>query len=219
LDVMTTVAVLVTCAFVLWQRFGDQASARGPTLPAGPISLTGLPREGNPSAPLVLMMYSDFECPYCVAFAGSTLTQLRQEYVESGRLSIVFRNLPLPAVHPEATLAATAAACAGEQGVFWQFHDLLFARHQTSLTAAVGEATKTLGLRQDQYERCLQDSGPATVSRDIESAKALGIKATPTLIVGRLRSDGSLSPVGILEGAAPKARIEGLIAAASVNVR
>src|SRR2546425_754568 len=85
--------------------------------------------KGRPGAPVTVYEMSDFQCPYCKAFALATLPLLEREYVTSGRVRFVYINLPLPSLHANATAAAEAALCAARQHKFWPMHDLLF-RHQ-----------------------------------------------------------------------------------------
>src|SRR3989442_11886669 len=85
--------------------------------------------KGRPGAPVTVYEMSDFQCPYCRAFALATLPLLEREYVTTGKVRFVYINLPLPSLHANATAAAEAALCAARQHKFWPMHDLLF-RHQ-----------------------------------------------------------------------------------------
>lgn len=215
LDVAATIAVLITCGYVVLERLPGDRGQRSQPVPKSPISVLGAPTEGQASAPVVLMVYSDFECPYCAAFAQNTLPEFRKEYVQTGRVLLAFRHLPLLSIHPEAESAATAAACAAEQSEFWPFHDSLFARGSTPLKTAIDSAAKALHLNAEIYQQCLLASGQATVVRDLKTAKDLGFRVTPTLVVGRRTSTDTFAAVGILEGAVPKAQLDGMVAAAS----
>src|SRR5262249_48884223 len=94
--------------------------------PAGTtIDTVGLPSEGSKQAKVALVEFSDYECPFCSRYSTGAGTELRTEYVKTGKLVHVFVNNPLP-VHPAATLLATSAICAGAQGRYWEMHDLLF---------------------------------------------------------------------------------------------
>jgi protein-disulfide isomerase len=96
------------------------------------ISVAGSPMLGDPEAALTLIEFSDYHCPHYARFAQTTLPALKAEYIDTGKVRYVFRDLPLDRLHPLARKAAEAAHCAGNQGHYWGMHDLLF-QHQTAL--------------------------------------------------------------------------------------
>jgi protein-disulfide isomerase len=102
---------------------GDDGSG----LPSEYIAMEGAHTKGSASAPAVLLVFSDFQCPFCGRFARETLSAIEREYVARGELLMAFRHLPLP-IHPQAIAAAQSAECAGSQGKFWEMHDELFRR-------------------------------------------------------------------------------------------
>ena len=92
--------------------------------------------KGDPDAPLTVLAASDFQCPYCRDFAERTLPYLETEYINTGKIRLVFLNLPLPQLHPNATAAHEFAMCAADQDRFWPVHDLLF-KYQRQRNRAV----------------------------------------------------------------------------------
>ncbi|MGV4886038.1 Na+/H+ antiporter NhaA [Streptomyces viridosporus] len=143
---------------------------------------------GPPDAPLTLVEYGDFECPFCARATG-VAQELRQRFGD--RLRYVFRHLPLLDVHPHSELAARAAVAADAQGRFWQMHDLLFAHQdQLEFEDIVGYAAQ-LGL---DVERFLEDLDSertaARVRADVASAEASGARGTPTFFLGNRRHTG-----------------------------
>ncbi|MGP3735142.1 Na+/H+ antiporter NhaA [Streptomyces sp. GDS52] len=143
---------------------------------------------GPPEAPLTLVEYGDFECPFCARATGVT-QELRQRFGDQFRY--VFRHLPLPDVHPHAELAARAATAAGMQGRFWEMHDLLY-RHQDELDYqdSAGYAAD-LGLDVEKFLRDLDDEETAErVRADAASAEASGARGVPTFFVGNRRHTG-----------------------------
>ncbi len=82
--------------------------------------------EGNKDAKVTIVEFSDFECPFCQRFYSQTLGQIRKEYVETGKVKLVYKQFPLISIHPNAQRAAQASMCAGEQGKFWEMHDKMF---------------------------------------------------------------------------------------------
>ncbi len=102
---------------------------RQPTQPAPSIiavSLDDDPAKGSPDAPVTIVEFSDFQCPFCSRFFEQTLPQLEKNYIETGKVRLVFKDFPLDNLHPNARPAHIAAECADEQGMFWQYHDVLF---------------------------------------------------------------------------------------------
>lgn len=142
------------------------------------------PQRGPAGAPVTIVEFSDFECPYCRQFTP-VLAQLLAAYPAQVRL--VYRHFPLTTLHPEAQKAAEAAVCANNQGKFWELHDTLFAEQNSMGVMALKEKAKRLGLDAKQFEDCL-DSGAATaaVAADVAAGEKLGIGATPaTFVNGR----------------------------------
>ncbi len=143
---------------------------------------------GPVDAPLTLLEYGDFECPFC-SKATSLARELRERFGDD--LRYVFRHLPLADVHPHAELAARAAVAAAAQGCFWEMHDLLFS-HQDELESEdlIGYAA-TIGLDVERFLRDL-DSEPVQerVRADVTSAEASGARGTPTFFVNGRRHVG-----------------------------
>jgi protein-disulfide isomerase len=136
---------------------------------------------GPHDAPLELVMYGDFQCPYCTA-AQSILRRVRARL--DGRLRFVFRHLPLPEVHPDAERAAEAAEAASLQGSFWEMHDALYANGGRLADADLIALADRIGLDLDRFRADLGSPGPAArVARDAEPARANGIAATPAFFV------------------------------------
>src|SRR6185436_20936742 len=87
------------------------------------LTLAGAATKGRASAPLVMLEFSDFECPFCGRYSRETYPQVQREYVDTGKVRYVFRHTPIERIHPQAMKAAEAAECAGTQGKFWEMHD------------------------------------------------------------------------------------------------
>jgi protein-disulfide isomerase len=155
--------------------------------------------QGRADAPITIYEMSDFQCPYCRAFALTTFPELERDYIRTGKVRLVYVNLPLARVHPNATAAAEAALCAARQRRFWPLHDLLF-RHQDDWAAlaapqayflALGDSA---GLDHRAFAACLATRATAAeVAADAARAARAGARSTPTFYI-----EG-----GLLEGAAP----------------
>jgi protein-disulfide isomerase len=143
------------------------------------------PARGPADAPITIVEFSDFQCPYC-SRATATLKKLDASY--PGKIRIVYRDFPLVQIHPNAARAAEAAACANEQGKFWPMHDAMF-EHQDKLGEADLKATAAaLGLEATAFNQCL-DSGRYTAQwkRDAAEAERYGVSSTPAFFInGRM---------------------------------
>ncbi len=154
---------------------------------------------GRSTAPVTIYEMSDFQCPYCREFALTTLPLVEREYVATGKVRLVYINLPLTTIHQNAAAAAAAGVCAARQGKFWPMHDLLF-RHQDawaklpqprSYLLALGDSA---GLDRGRLAACVGSGSAATeVQDDARRATRAGATSTPTFYV-----EG-----GLIEGAAP----------------
>jgi Na+:H+ antiporter, NhaA family len=143
---------------------------------------------GEPGAPYELVMYGDFQCPYCAA-AQSILARVRARVGED--LRFAFRHLPLEEVHPHARHAAEAAEAAAAQGAFWEMHDALYAARGRLEDADLVAHARGLGLDADRVAAELASGAHAArVERDAASAAALGVSSTPAFFVnGVLHTD------------------------------
>ena len=136
---------------------------------------------GPAGAPYELVMYGDFECPYCAA-AQSILARVRKRL--EGELRFAFRHLPLESVHPHARHAAEAAEAAAAQGAFWEMHDALYAARGRLEDADLVAHARGIGLDAERVGRELADGEHAgRVERDAASAEALGLSSTPAFFV------------------------------------
>jgi protein-disulfide isomerase len=185
-----------------------------PYLPAKvEVAATG-PSKGPDSAPVTIVEFSDFQCPYC-SKAEATVKDLLELEKYKGKLKLVYRDYPLPS-HNLAPKAGEAAHCAGDQGKYWEMHDRLFA-NQKALEPWSPHA-EAIGLDVKAFEACVgSDKHDAAIRRDMAEAQKLGISGTPGFLIGR--TDPKSSKVRIaaaLRGARPfadfKAEIEKLLA-------
>ena len=153
-------------------------------------------RKGSPAAPITIVEFSDFQCPFC----GQAAKDLRDLVGSNPEVSLVFRHFPLDAscngnvtrpMHDSACLAAYASECAGKQGRFWEYHDLLFENGERLGRDALVTYAQRVGLDARAFEQCLDD--PATrarVTADIEAASRAGVNSTPTLFINGRQVEG-----------------------------
>ncbi|NPA22519.1 MAG: thioredoxin domain-containing protein [Candidatus Micrarchaeota archaeon] len=141
------------------------------------------PMKGNPNASIVIVEFSDFECPYCKRFYDQTLPQLTQDWIETGKIAFYYRHLPLP-FHPKAEPAALASYCAQQQGKFWEAHDWLFenlSRFDENGTTLAQE----LGLDMEEFQACMEDAASLSyVQQDsLVAQQTFGLTGTPSFII------------------------------------
>jgi protein-disulfide isomerase len=144
------------------------------------VATAGEPALGPPDAPVVIVEFGDFQCPFCRA-AQSTLKTLRERYGD--RLRFVHRDFPVD-THPAARRAAEAARCAGEQNAFWSFHDAAYAAPLTGGDAELTAIARRLSLDTSAFTTCLESKRHVTtVQRGVLDGKAAGVSGTPTFFI------------------------------------
>jgi protein-disulfide isomerase len=158
---------------------------------------------GDPNAPVHIVEYSDFQCPFCQRFWSETEPQLTEEYVNSGKVYFEYRSKG-SFIGEESGLAAEGAYCAGDQNKFWEYHDLLF----TNLTGEnVGDFSKTklmsfakvLDLNMEEFTSCISEGRhKRTVELDEADAEANGVSAVPTFFINGVKVEGA-QPYSVLK--------------------
>ena len=139
------------------------------------------PSAGRLDAPVQIVMYSDFQCPFC-ARVGPTVKKVQQTYGD--RVRVVFRDFPLSSIHPRASAAAAAARCAHDQGRFWEYHDRLFANSARLEDRDLTQYATALGLDVTRFTACTQEPrAAAVVAGNLTSGERLGVSATPVFFI------------------------------------
>lgn len=148
---------------------------------------------GKENAPVTIVEFSDYQCPFCERFYLQTLDQLKKEYIDTGKVKLVYRDFPLE-FHPYAQKAAEAAECAGEQGKYYQMHNKLFENQVAIDIPDLKKYAKDIGLNTAQFNTCL-DTGKmkSEVENDYQEGISYGVTGTPAFFI-----NGKL-----LEGAQP----------------
>ena len=144
---------------------------------------------GPANAPITIVEFSDYECPFCRRWHAEVYKPLLAAY--PGKIRLVYRNLPLTSIHPDALGAAEAAMCAGEQDVYWKYHDKLFASESLGNSVYLQYA-KDLGLNMTTFESCLNDHKyQKAIQTDSDFAINLGVRSTPTFFINGLAIVGA----------------------------
>ena len=222
LDVLYVPLMLIASGIVVWAvldarsspdgRPPEKSSRRQPEQPTAAdgrsaavgrrVSTDGAPSLGNAEAMVAIMAFSDFQCPFCAKFAEQTLPKLKAAYVDTGKVRLAFRHLPLERIHRLARHAAAVTVCAGDSTQFWALHDSMFQlpREAQSAGAYEGLAVRA-GIPVERLTECL--ASPATrrkLDDDISSAAELNLRTTPAFLVG-LQSAGVLTITEVISGA------------------
>lgn len=169
------------------------AAPNAPTAPTAPQNIdvkvtSDDPVLGNANAKLMVVEFADYQCPFCERFYTDTLSQIKKDYVDTGKVKFVFKNLAF--LGKESTDAANAAMCAKEQNKFWEYHDYLFTHQQGENQGAFAPDklkgfAATLGLNTTKFNTCLDDQKyNAQVTADQAEASKNGFNSTPSVAIG-----------------------------------
>ena len=140
------------------------------------INLEGARTLGDPNAPVMMVEWSDFRCPFCQRFWEQTLPTLKEEYIETGQVFFVYKDFPVVGGEGE----ALASWCAEEQGMFWEFHDVLFENLQQGNPQNFERWAGELGMDTAEFRECFESERYAqNVARDAQEGRAFGVTGTP----------------------------------------
>ena len=202
--------VILAIAFVfLWMGQGSDSNAQGavvaqPTLQPNPapsptptqpnkqqIDLDDDPVLGDKDAPVTIVSFEDYQCPFCKRAFDQTFPQLKSEYIDTGKVKLVYRDYPL-SFHPQAQSAAEASECANDQGEFWDYHDALFNNQATLGSDLYTKLAGDLGLDVGQFTECV-DSGKfrQEVQDDFSYGSSVGVSGTPTFFINGIKLVGA----------------------------
>src|SRR6267378_1149907 len=172
-------------------RLLSQRPVQGGVVTSGPVrtSVADAPILGRADAPVTLVEFSDYQCPFCQRFFATTLSDIKKDYVDTGKVRYVFRDFPLDQIHPQARKAAEAAHCAGEQGKYWEMHDLLFQNQGALAPPQLAEHAGAVGVDGAAFAACLSSGRyAARVARGLVDGAAAGVQGTPAFVVGRTQA-------------------------------
>ena len=171
-----------------------EEGARAPAAAAAPqpegfrpqtVSIGNSPVKGEPNATLTMIEYSDYQCPFCARNYRDVLPTIQKEYIDTGKLKFVMREYPLSQLHPNATNASMAALCAGDQGKYWEMHNLLFDNQKELGVENLKSFAGTIGLDTAKFDECLDTKQTeGEVRGDMASGAKLGMRGTPGFFIG-----------------------------------
>ncbi|HCE30750.1 TPA: disulfide bond formation protein DsbA [Candidatus Daviesbacteria bacterium] len=147
------------------------------------VSPGDIPFKGQKNAPVTIIEFSDFQCPYCERFYTQSLPLIDENYIKTGKVKLYFRNFPL-GFHQYAQKAAEASECANEQGKFWEYHNKLFENQNSLDTDSLKKYASGLGLDAGKFNSCL-DSGKmkSIVQKDFDDGAKYGVTGTPAFFI------------------------------------
>ena len=174
------------------------------------LLLQGEPAMGSNDALLTIVEFSDFECSYCRRFHDQVLPSLQRDYIDTGLVRFIHKDLPLP-FHPQAKAAAAAARCAAEQNRYWDLYGALFDQQACLECKGVIGIAEDINLDTSGLQACMQQDATQTlIQANLSEAELHNIRATPTFIIGPSRRDGKHDG-DIVEGALPWLEFKALI--------
>jgi len=171
----------------IFLAFYPQSEDDSKLLTESKLIQNGSPIMGNPSATITIVEWGDYQCTFCYKFHQSTMNTIKQDFIETGKVKLVFKDFPLNG--PDSVLAAEAAYCAQDQGKYWQYHDELYKNWGGERTGWVNRDSldkfaTTVSLDLEKFDKCLDDHKYLErVNQMYEFGKEIGIDATPSFLV------------------------------------
>jgi|TARA_Y100000310_G_scaffold63439_2_gene58868 protein-disulfide isomerase len=149
------------------------------------------PVMGNKNAPVTIVSFEDYQCPFCKKAFEQSVLQVKKEYIDTGKVRYIFRDFPL-SFHPEAQSAAEASECADEQEKFWEYHDALYENQQGLGSDLYIQLAQQLGLDADKFKTCI-DTGKYSqeVKDDFSYGSQIGVSGTPTFFINGIKLVGA----------------------------
>jgi protein-disulfide isomerase len=186
--------------FLIWGRDSGAAAQTTAAQTAGqaaPVEVTryDVPVDGDPAigpenAPITIIEFSDYECPFCTRWYAEVWPRIQAAYPDQIRL--VYRDFPLTSIHGDAVPAAEAANCAGEQGAYWEFHEKLFSGQEGLSKEAYKNYASELGLDATAFDQCIKERRyKDEVAADLDFAFNLGVRSTPTFFINGIALVGA----------------------------
>lgn len=172
------------------QRLSRKTRSQPKTFHPIQLSTKDVTSLGDQDAPVTMVEFTDYQCPYCRKFSVTTLPFIIKDYVETGKLRYIIRELPVESRHPFATKASEAALCAGDQGRYWEMHDKLFENQSRLRPEDLRSYAQALGLNTELFDQCLENGDKRNqVQKDVKAGLRSGVKGTPTFFLGKTKPE------------------------------
>ena len=175
----------------LLEKQGNAAAPKPSEPPKAKLNMTGAEMLGSKNAPLTMVEFTDYQCPFCQRFHTTVFSEIKKNYIDTGKVRFYSRDMPLDSMHPNAIRAAQAARCASEQGQFWALRDIMGANpNKLDMESLVADAA---GLKMDtaKFRACVEsDKYKQAIQSDVLEAMKIGADGTPTFVIGKSTADG-----------------------------
>ncbi len=172
----------------------QQAGQPQPPAPTGApveVSADDDAVKGSETAPVTIIEFSDYQCPFCARFWQETLPSIDKEYIQTGKVRFIYRDYPLP-FHPQAQPSAVAAECAGDQGKYWEMHDKIFENQASLSDSSYDGFAQAIGLNLNTFKTCVSDGKKvAEIQKDLADGQAAGVSGTPAFFVNGVKIEGA----------------------------
>jgi protein-disulfide isomerase len=167
------------------QAAAAPAPVRGADSRVTLLNVGGTYTLGKPDAPITVVEFTDLQCPFCSRFATETFDEIKKNYIDTGQVRFITRDLPLPSLHPHAQRAAIAGRCAGEQNRFWEMRSTLVRNASLLSPEFIAATSRQLNLDAAKFEACTTSGRHvADIQKDGADAASVGITGTPSFVIG-----------------------------------
>ncbi len=176
---------------------------------------------GDAKAPLVLVEYTDLQCPFCQQFHNTAFAQIKANYIDTGKVRFVSRDFPLD-FHENARRAATAGRCAAEQGKYWEMRHVMIVNAEALKADNLANYAGTVKLDVPKFKSCLEsDKFKAQIDQDVAEGGVAGVQGTPSFVIGRLENDKlqGVRMVGAMPYAQFDAKIQEMLGETAKNAK
>lgn len=202
-DAIATALIFITCGVMIYANWNQLfPSTRAAAVPSQPVSIDGASLKGSGTASVVLVEWSDYECPYCAKAEREILPALDEQYFKTGKVQLAFYHHPL-SMHPRAEHAAEAAVCAGRQNKFWEMQKALFSDPTRLEASEIVARARDIGVDERQLVECIASDVSSEVRSHVKRAEDLGLAGTPAFLVGRRQPDGRIKVSAVISGSKP----------------
>ena len=210
-DLLVAVVLLVAASLVVWNNWPRSAVDTSRPIPTTPVSIANDAHIGYSTAQVVVVEYSDFQCPFCGTFARDTFPAVKKRLIDTRQVRWVFKHLPLAKLHPEAVAAAKAAECGRKQNKFWQLHDQFFLQQKQLQPESITAIATSAGLDMEAFSQCLTGEAEAKIAASLREADVLKIGSTPTFLIGTVAAGETVTVTQRLSGASSLEEFEAAV--------
>ena len=169
----------------------QQGGAAKPEAAKAHLHMEGAPMLGSKDAPVTMVEFSDYQCPFCQRFHMQVYNEIKKDFIDTGKVRFYSRDLPIDQLHPNAMRAAEAARCAGEQGQFWAIRDIMSSHPESLDMASLVADAGLVKIDANKFKTCVETGKyKEAVQSDLLEAMKIGADGTPSFVVGKSTPDG-----------------------------